>query len=240
MSPHAGYAGRMNYRWFYPLFVAGLVTAGAIGGVLGNGHPVATHSHMLAFAVNTNNTICAADKAVGCTGLYVLNGDSVQQDRQGLGPLPPAARLLVAGTDIVGLSWSPDATEIAYLVGRRAPTGNDYFIQAIDLWRARATDGRTDLVTRNVASATDERDYRLGEAIHWIGDRPIMTAGDTWIPATAESRQFLSPDRKLMAMRQWGIDSSWICVRPPQAVQDARDTGCFGDGFFSEPVWAPF
>jgi hypothetical protein len=69
-----------------------------------------------------------------------------------------------------------------------------------------------------------------------------MAGKQSWSPDTRKTdEEFLAPDKKLTATRAQGFDSNSICVRTPQAVRsDSLGPGCFGDGFFTEPVWAPF
>ncbi len=225
----------MDYRLFRVLFVVGLAVAVAAGGVLGNGHS-SGHSHMFAFA--DNSSAC-------CATLYILDGDSVSQDLPAFGPVPAAARAIAHRSDpIVGLAWAPDGNSIAYLVGRRVLSGYYNVIDTVDLWRVRIADGTSDLVANDVASSLEQREYRLDWAIRWIGGDPLMAQKNDWRsrPFTSEPNpRFQSPDKKLVASLEWGVDSSWICVRPPQQVSsDSAGPGCFGDGFFSLPVWAPF
>ncbi|TAK66141.1 MAG: hypothetical protein EPO22_04120 [Dehalococcoidia bacterium] len=223
----------MDYRLLRVLLVASLVVAVAAGGVRGKGRS-SGHSHMFAFA--DNSSAC-------CATLYILDGDSVSQDMPAFGPVPAAARAIAHPSDpIVGLAWAPDGNSIAYLVGRRVLSGNYNVIDTVDLWRVRIADGTSDLVAHDVASSREQREYRLDRAILWIGGNPFMAQQNDWRPVTREPNpEFRSPDKKLAASRESGVDSNWICVRPPQQVpSESVGPGCFGDGFFSLPAWAPF
>ena len=40
--------------------------------------------------------------------------------------------------------------------------------QDVDLWRIRIADGRSELVTKDVATGTEQREYVLADAIQWI------------------------------------------------------------------------
>ena len=224
----------MDHRLLRALIVAGLVAVVAISGTLGNAHPSIGHSHMLAFADNSSGC---------CATLYLLDGDNVSQDAPAFGPIPAAAKAIAHTADpIVGLAWAPDGRSIAYLVGRRVLSGDYNVIATVDLWRVRIVDGTSDMVASDVASSPEEREYRLDRAILWIGGNPLMAQKNYWRPVTREpDAEFRSPDKRFVAAREWGIDSSWICVRPPQHVSsDSVGPGCFGDGFFTLPVWAPF
>ena len=167
----------------------------------------------------------------------------VRHDQPGVNPIPAIARPILrpAGT-IVGLAWAPDATSIAYLLGRRVRSGNNYVVETIDLWQVRVADNTNQLVASDVASPTDRLTYRLERAIVWLGSAPAMALRRDWIPATQRVNSgVLSLDGTLVAIRESGIDSSSICIRPPQAtLSDTIGPGCFGDSFFTDPVWAPY
>ena len=179
----------------------------------------------------------------GCPTLYVLDAkDAIDTERQPL--VPEEARPLASHADpIPAVAWSPDGTWIAYLVEQRVIEGNYAVPKSTDLWIVRADGADNRKVLSNAIPVETVHRAILSSVLEWTGGGEVsIRAGRQPDAPKLKNRSFEieSPDRTLVAARVGGIDTDWICIRAAESPRDERSgLGCFGDGFFSFPEWAP-
>lgn len=215
----------------YAAFALWLVVAATIAALLGDAEPSRADSTRIAFAVRT----------VGGSDLYVLDARDVQTRIQGV---PPGARLVTRHSDdrvpdaIASLTWSPDGSRILYLLD---DASGDYpnYSHRIDLWSVNVDGTGRMLLEPDFVEPEVSLSHNLADLIDWDGNgRRYRLRRE---PRTS-SDDAVSSDGRLIASREWGIDSNWICVADARSSrEEERPTrfGCFGDGFFTRPEWAP-
>jgi hypothetical protein len=227
------------------ILAAWLLLAATVAALLGDAEPTRSTSTTIAFAART----------VAGSNLYVMDARAATTRTT---QVPEAARLVTSHSGerapdaIESLAWSPDGQRILYLLNDASGEYPNYE-RRIDLWSVNRDGSEKRLLQRDFVPLDVAQSRSLTEFIEWDGNGTRYRVRRT-LPPPREAKAFgrnvdltTSPDGAMAAYREWGIDSNWICVAAADAVEElagpagATGTrfGCFGDGFFTRPEWAP-